>query len=186
MSKFNIGPFRYTPCTQPKLYFNQCFGKNIAFYQMQVNSVVDYHISKTPCSHKSRNLYSHSHVYFPLCWQHNKQDQVCEKGLDEFINQIDKQLIRWTKTYKWMKNTSVSLLMLNKIDYIEMEFYLEHKTQHGLDMWLVFGFGTETRFWTQNTNLEPDQDSDLNPHLNHKSYPMTKNWSRNWNWTLKL
>ena len=28
-----------------------------------------------------------------------------------------------------MKNTSVSLLMLNKIDYIEMEFYLGHKTQ---------------------------------------------------------
>ena len=26
-----------------------------------------------------------------------------------------------------MKNTSVSLLMLNKMDHIEMEFYLGHK-----------------------------------------------------------
>lgn len=39
----------HTPCIQPELYFNQCSGKNIAFLQMQVNSVVDYHISKTLC-----------------------------------------------------------------------------------------------------------------------------------------
>ena len=28
-----------------------------------------------------------------------------------------------------MKNTFVSLLMLNKMDYIELEFYLGYKTQ---------------------------------------------------------
>ncbi len=31
--------------------------------------------------------------------------------------------------HKWMKNTSVTLLIFNNLDHIEIEFYLGHKTQ---------------------------------------------------------
>ncbi len=80
-------------------------------------------------SDKSRKLYSHSHVYFPMWWQHNKHDQVCEKGLRWIYKSIRQAIDKVSQNiHKWMKNTSVSLLMLNKIDYIEMEFYLGHKT----------------------------------------------------------